>query len=152
MNRALIAARIASCGGLGYSRYMPGTVASVIAMLVHYVMRGVLCQYTMITIGVVLTVLGMWATIISLVSPHDDPSWIVIDEWCAVWFLCCVMPYTAVWYGIGCIIFRILDIAKTWPVSLMERFPSAWGVFLDDFMAAFLTAIFLCCVVIPAIL
>lgn len=152
MNRALIAERIASCGGLGYSRYMPGTVASVMAMLVHYLMRAVLCQYTMITIGLALTVLGLWATAISLVSPHDDPSWIVVDEWCAVWFLCCAIPHATVWYGIGCIIFRILDIAKTWPVGLMERFPGAWGVFLDDFMAAFLTAIFLCCVVIPAIL
>ncbi|MDQ5940670.1 MAG: phosphatidylglycerophosphatase [Candidatus Dependentiae bacterium] len=152
MNVNKIAIFIASCGGLGHSRWMPGTMGSVGAMIAQYGLRTVLSLEILVFLGICMTGLGFWATCRSITSPTEDPSWIVIDEWCAVWFMCCALLYVEWCYLLGCFIFRILDIAKTWPVSLAERAPGAWGIFLDDFVAAFLTVIFLSCCAIPAIL
>jgi len=137
-----VSALIASCGGLGYTRWMPGTVGSLGALITHAMLRLFLSVHILVFVGLCLTIVGLWATKKNITSATDDPSWIVIDEWCAVWFLCCALPYAAWSYVLGFLVFRILDIAKLWPVSLAERAPGAWGIFLDDFVAALLAGIF----------
>lgn len=147
-----LSAIIASCGGLGYSRYAPGTVGSLAGMLCVLALRCFFSVTCLVWVGCALTAAGWWATRQCLISPDDDPSWIVIDEWCAMWFLTLVVPRTLPALFAAFLLFRLLDIAKPWPVSLGERVPGASGVFLDDFIAALLAGIFLFCLVIPGIL
>jgi len=142
----------ASCGGIGFSYYAPGTVASVSAAVALYCLR-FFCPYVLLVAStLVLCILGFFATRKSITKRDDDPSWIVIDEWVAVWALLLCVPHSWIIFLVGVFVFRLLDIAKPWPVSAAELLPGAWGVMTDDLVAAFLTAIFLCCVVIPVIL
>lgn len=143
---------IASCGGLGYSKYAPGTVASFGALGVFYALRFFLSLETLFFLTLFCTVIGLWAAQKSIEKPTDDPAWIVIDEWIAVWGICLAIPHNFLVYGAACLVFRLLDIVKPWPVCAMQSLPGAWGIFADDILAGFLTAIFLCCVVIPVIL
>jgi len=143
---------IASCGGLGFSRYAPGTVASIVAMGAYFLLSLVCIWQLLCLLTLVLLALGWWASDASIVLSTDDPSWIVIDEWVAVWLMCLFIPCSFVSYAIALVAFRVLDIAKPWPVSRMQAFSGAWGIFADDLLAAFLAAIFLCCGVIPGIL
>jgi phosphatidylglycerophosphatase A len=152
MNKQQVFRWIASCGGLGFSRYAPGTVASFAAAVSLYVLRFFCSVYVLVALTVVLCVLGFFATQKSITTRDDDPSWIVIDEWVAVWSLLVCVPHVWWIFMCGFLVFRLLDIAKPWPICAVEFLPGAWGVFADDLVAAFLTAIFLCCVVIPVIL
>ncbi len=67
---------------------------------------------------------------------HDHQS-IVIDEMLAMSLVLEVAPPTAIgWIAAFCL-FRLFDIWKPWPIDLMDRrFDSAFGVMLDDLMAA----------------
>jgi len=152
MNKQKIFRWIASCSGLGFSPYAPGTVASFAAAVLLYVLRFFCSVYFLLTLTVVLCVIGFFATQKSIVARHDDPSWIVIDEWVAVWSMLIYMPHVWWIFLLSFGVFRLLDITKPWPVSAAESLAGAWGIFADDLVAAFLTAIFLCCVVIPVIL
>ena len=64
----------------------------------------------------------------------------MIDEWVAVWLLCLIIPFSYLSYFTATVLFRIFDISKIWPVSWCEQLPGAWGIMLDDVMAAFLVA------------
>jgi phosphatidylglycerophosphatase A len=53
------------------------------------------------------------------------------------------------WWLAAFILFRILDIAKPWPVGALQHLPRGWGIVMDDLAAgllaggALLTAAFL---------
>lgn len=129
---------IASCGGLGYSRYAPGTVASAVAMVAYFLVS-LVCVWQLLCIATLVLLVAGWlasATVIS--APTDDPSWVVIDEWVAVWLMCLFIPYSFISYAIALVAFRMLDIAKPWPISRIQALPGAWGIFADDLLAAFL--------------
>jgi len=70
----------------------------------------------------------------------QDPSWVVIDEWAGIW---CALALAAAlgassfgaWLA-AFVAFRVLDIAKPWPVSAAERWGAPWwGVMADDLVA-----------------
>lgn len=42
---------------------------------------------------------------------------------------------------LGFLLFRVLDIAKPWPIRKFEKLPEGWGVLADDLMAGVYAAI-----------
>lgn len=69
----------------------------------------------------------------------NDPSEVVIDELAGQWLALMGLPH-AFGYAIAAfVIFRILDIAKPFPIKQLEKFPKGWGVMLDDFAAGLIT-------------
>ncbi len=86
-----------------------------------------------------------------ILALHDPPS-VVLDEVVA-------MPlafggYVVVWAGSGAglpswatwrawwpflaaafVLFRVLDIAKPWPIRALQALPRGWGVVMDDVVA-----------------
>ena len=60
----------------------------------------------------------------------------------AMMLLLLSVPKTAMWIAISFIVFRILDILKPWPVSLIDiNFRSGIGVMLDDSVAALMSGL-----------
>ena len=41
-------------------------------------------------------------------------------------------------------LFRVFDIIKIWPASVLERWPGGWGITADDVMAAAYVALLSC--------
>jgi phosphatidylglycerophosphatase A len=72
-----------------------------------------------------------------------DPGWIVWDEMAAAWLLLHGLRALAVpaqWLLLALVLFRLLDIAKPWPVSVVERrLPGGAGIMGDDLAAAVLS-------------
>ncbi len=70
----------------------------------------------------------------------SDPAAVVYDEFASfpltLW-LVDVSPLSAV---VGFVLFRLLDIAKPWPICQGERLPRGWGIMADDVLAALLAA------------
>ena len=123
--------------GLGWSKIGPGTVGSLGAVFLAWPLKLLLPQqlaYAAFLIG--LIGVGIWvcqqATRILAVK---DPGSVVLDEIAAVLLIYLFVPWTW-WSAIaGFVLFRILDIAKPWPIRALERLPGGWGIMADDLFA-----------------
>jgi phosphatidylglycerophosphatase A len=85
---------------------------------------------------VVLTLLGVVA------AGHagrywgvTDASAIVIDEVVGYLVTVSLVPFSWRAAALGFVLFRLFDVTKPWPVSVLDRVKSAWGVMLDDVAA-----------------
>lgn len=130
--------------GLGYLPWAPGTWGSL---------GGLLLWWLTLPLGSTVQAL----LLILLVGPatwicgecernagRTDPSFIVLDEvlgmYLAVLFLSPSLP----WIFAAFAVFRLFDILKPWPVSLMEKcFSGGAAIMLDDLMAGALSAFIL---------
>lgn len=102
----------------------------------------------MISVTLILFIAGWVATAhIEKKTGTHDLSLIVIDEVAAVWMLATCMPiivHSNSWALAAFVIFRIFDIWKPWPIRWADRrVKGAWGVMLDDLLAALYSCIVL---------
>ncbi|MEF8834177.1 MAG: phosphatidylglycerophosphatase A [Halofilum sp. (in: g-proteobacteria)] len=106
--------------GVGlYLLIAPLPTAAVVALTVAVVAAGVpLCGYAARRLGV-----------------HDDPG-IVWDEIAGYLVTMLLLPFGALWIVAGFILFRILDIAKPWPIGWLDRrVGGGTGIMVDDLLA-----------------
>lgn len=67
----------------------------------------------------------------------EDAGCIVIDEVVAVWFVCLWFPQNWETWTAAFLAFRLFDIVKLPPASVIdEKMKNGWGVMLDDMLAA----------------
>lgn len=134
--RDFAGAALATTLGTGFCPVAPGTVGSILAAVV-FVFFGhgrPLLLFPVIALAWVGCRSGrrLWG---------KDPSRVNIDEFAGCWVAC--LASRAEWglYGIAAalVLFRVMDIAKPWPVSLLDRIDSPFGILADD-MAAGLIA------------
>ena len=60
----------------------------------------------------------------------------MIDEVAGQWIALLFVPADPAAYGIGFVLFRLFDVAKPWPVCLIDRrVKGGVGVMLDDAVA-----------------
>ncbi|UCC23757.1 MAG: phosphatidylglycerophosphatase A, partial [Planctomycetota bacterium] len=45
--------------------------------------------------------------------------------------------------GLGFLVFRVVAIAKPWPIRRLEKLPEGWGVVADDLAAGVYAAVVL---------
>lgn len=141
---------VATFFGSGLSPIAPGTVGSLAALPLAYVLLSVPVGQAMLVIGA-LFVMGVWAsnTVEAALEQHDA-SLIVIDEvvgQCLVVTLLDVFLRGAVdttqLLLLSFIGFRLFDIVKPWPVGWVDRkVGDGLGVMLDDVVAALLAVPF----------
>jgi phosphatidylglycerophosphatase A len=125
----------------GYLSPAPGTWGSLVALAIWWLLLAGLPWH--VQLGVVAatvligTVLTHWVN--RRYRVHDDPR-IVIDEFAGLWLALLGAPATFLGGVAGFLLFRIIDIAKVWPVGWADRRVSgAIGVMLDDLLAGALT-------------
>ena len=83
----------------------------------------------------------------------NDPGEVVADEFAGQAVTLVSVPlamgagFTAgqIWAtaGIAFLIFRILDVAKPWPIRKLEKLPQGWGILADDLLAGVFGAVVL---------
>lgn len=127
---------IATVFGLGFYSSMPGTLGSAAACLVSAVTP------VHPTAILIVTAVGVWA---SDVAERElgvtDPGPVIIDEVVGMWLSVLFLPMKFLIPGF--ILFRIVDILKPFPVSVMEKLPGGWGIMADDIMGGVIVNIFL---------
>jgi phosphatidylglycerophosphatase A len=91
--------------------------------------------YALVLAGVLLLGTAAAAAATRQTSVADDQA-IVIDEVVGIWITLALAPRSLWIMAAGFVLFRVLDIAKPWPVSWADRrVPGVWGVMLDDVIA-----------------
>jgi len=135
---------IASGFGTGYAPIAPGTVGSIIGILLFYLLNQIeinlelsLSTILLVNAGVIFFVALLGVNSIKNVHyvwEHDASS-IVIDEIVGVWIAVFAMPHEWKYYLIALILFRFFDIAKPLLIRKLDKMSSDWSVMLDDVLA-----------------
>ena len=136
-----LAALLATVFGVGRSPVMPGTMGTLAAVPLAYAVMGQGAPALWLTTAAV-TAAGTWAAgrYCELTGQHDNQS-IVIDEVAGYLLTLSLVPRTAANLAAGFLLFRLLDIAKPWPIRVVDRrVHGGFGVMADDLLAGLIGA------------
>jgi len=123
--------------GAGTSPYAPGTIGSLLAFPVFFLLNPLpLWLYVLITCVLFLLGILICGRTASDMGVHDHSA-IVFDEVVGMLFTLAMVPVGWMWLVIGFLLFRIFDIWKPFPISILDRkVPGGLGIMLDDLIAA----------------
>ena len=127
--------------GIGYLPFAPGTFGSLIALPVSWLLTSNIGVYASASLTIILLLFGIIFTN-KLIDKNKDPSWIVMDEFCGQLLVLLFMEISIISYIFSFILFRIFDILKPWPITLIDKsMKNSFGIFFDDIMAAIFSII-----------
>ena len=132
------AALVATGLGSGLLPGMPGTWASLAALPCAWAIRALAGAAALAAAAALAFAVGCWAAArVARASLRPDPGFIVIDEIAAMWLVLLAAPLDWRTYAAAFLLFRVFDIAKPWPIRIIERHvKGGLGVMLDDVLAA----------------
>ena len=124
--------------GAGLSRFAPGTVGTLLAFPLHWLIGS---QHSALEVGVLIVVLfaiGAWACDITGrnlgIADHGGMCW---DEVVAFLLILQLAPGGPAWQAAAFFLFRFFDVVKPSPIRELERrMKGGFGVMFDDILAA----------------
>ena len=126
----------------GFSLIIPGTLASLVAVLLYYWFPHDPSRYLLST--VLLFIAGIWASSkAEIIFNEKKSSRIVIGEVVGFLIAMFMIPKTFWWILFGFIFYRLIDIIRPNPIELIEDIEGGWGIMLDDAMAGIYTNLIL---------
>jgi phosphatidylglycerophosphatase A len=146
---------IASCFGVGYLPKAPGTLGSIVGLIVGLIVVYFLSFKALGVTTMLLFFVGWWAShqVVKTSGDDLDPSWVVIDEVVGMMLVGCVLSYYHLtdWleYTLAFGLFRFFDIFKFGPVKWADqklcahKSTAGLGIMLDDVLAALFAILFI---------
>ena len=145
--------------GLGKIRVIPGTLGSLVTVIILYILFHVLnVSSNLILLGLILIFVYSFPAIESYIKNNEnkDPGEIIIDE--LIGQSIPIFAYeishgtkkapdeALIFYFICFVLFRIFDILKPFPVSFFDKnYKNSFGVMLDDVCAGLYVILSLIC-------
>src|SRR5579862_1209505 len=129
--------------GAGLAPRAPGTVGTVVSLLLYWALAQFLAPLAIAFAAIPLFFIGVWACDVTGrdlgASDHGAMVW---DEIVAFLPLAAIASQSF-WFQAGVfVVFRIFDIWKPYPIRLLERnIKGGMGVMIDDVVAAACTYI-----------
>ncbi len=123
--------------GIGYIPRIPGTAASLAAVLVFLFVRD---ERAVLFIALVSTLLGFAAAgrAEKIFNKKDDQR-IVIDEFAGMMLSLLFIPFDLKFIIPAFILFRVMDILKPFPAHRLQSLDGSLGIMLDDIVVALYT-------------
>ncbi len=124
--------------GSGLSPKAPGTLGSLVGVILYFPLAMFFSYYAILGLLILFFALGVWACDKAGrdlgVADHGGMVW---DEIVAMMLVLVFTPFGIVWYGLAFALFRLFDIWKPFPIGLLEKkCKGGFGVMIDDIMAA----------------
>ena len=127
---------------VGRSPFAPGTMGSLVALLVWYLLKPSIIDPLFLLITGGLFFIGIAVSTVLIEAWNEkDPKEIVIDEWVGMWISLYLVPHTILWGLVAFFFFRVFDILKPGPVQVMDDMDDAIGVMMDDVVAGILACL-----------
>ncbi len=138
-----IAQTIATFFYLGYSPFAPGTVGTLGAIALFYLLSHFSALvYTLFSLG--FTVASVWASgEAESMFGKTDPGQIVADEVCGYLVTMFLIPPSLRNIILGFFLFRFFDVIKPPPARRLEHLPGGFGIVMDDIFAGIYSNIIL---------
>ena len=127
---------IATAGYAGYVPIAPGTVGSLVGLLLLLGVRTVDVAAVELIVLVAVIGGGVWAAgQVERQVGKEDPGIVVIDEVAGMLVTLLWIPLT--WWTalLGFFAFRVFDIIKPFPARRAEQLHGGWGIIADDVFA-----------------
>jgi len=122
--------------GSGLAPFAPGTFGTLIAIPLYWLMQfQSLAVY--LSIVLVVCIVGIWICDKSseMLGVHDH-SGIVWDEFAGFFITMIAAPKGWLWILIGFLLFRLFDVLKPWPISILDKkMQGGLGIMIDDIVA-----------------
>ncbi len=122
--------------GSGLAPKAPGTFGTLMAIPLYWLMQSQpLTLYLAIVLVVCVT--GVWICDKSSewLGVHDH-SGIVWDEFAGFFITMIAAPQGWVWILVGFLLFRLFDVLKPWPISILDKkMKGGLGIMIDDIVA-----------------
>lgn len=115
-----------------------GTVGSFVAAFLYYIIPALHDTVTLVIATLVVLILGIIASnAVERSLKEKDSSIIVADEVIGQWITFIGVPYldNPLYIFIGFLYFRLFDIVKLYPASVIEQKEGGAAVMLDDAVA-----------------
>tara|TARA_Y100001970_G_scaffold293679_1_gene442330 strand:- start:1577 stop:2044 length:468 start_codon:yes stop_codon:yes gene_type:complete len=136
--------------GIGFSPFMPGTIASFITLTFYYIILDFIDLFGLIIVFLFIFIFSIYLINIytKKINKHDT-SEIVIDEFLGITFIIIfykMINFTNdfVMFIIILILFRFFDIFKIFPANIIDKkMTNPIGVLLDDIIAGIYCVIML---------
>ena len=145
--------------GLGKIKIIPGTLGSIVTVIILYILFHVLnVSSDFILLGLILIFVYSFPAIESYIKNNEnkDPGEIIFDE--LIGQSIPIFAYeishgtkkapdeALIFYFICFVLFRIFDILKPFPVSFFDKnYKNSFGVMLDDVCAGLYVILSLIC-------
>jgi len=126
---------LATVGYVGHAPVAPGTAGSLVALPVIWFAYPRLAPA--VTLGFVLAacVAAIWAAQQQVSADHQDPQFVVIDEFVGQLIALLFVPIGVMTVAAGFFLFRLFDVFKPFPSRQSEKLPGGWGIVMDDVVA-----------------
>lgn len=130
---------VATCGGIGLAGRGAGTLAALGAVPVHLILLRLPPGGHALAVACLVLAAGLAAHRAARILHDPDPQRVVADEAAGALLALLVVAECGFWAaGAAFLLFRILDIAKPWPIRALEhRGPAGVAIMADDIAAAF---------------
>ncbi len=130
--------------GAGLAPKAPGTVGTLVAIPLHFLMAQVafnLVFYISMIVAAFLFGIYLCGKTARDLGVHDHGG-IVWDEFVGYWITMILVPLTWYWVLAGFVAFRFFDIVKPWPIGWLDmKVHGGFGIMLDDAIAGLYAAI-----------
>lgn len=123
--------------GSGLAPKAPGTVGTIVGLLLFYLIAGY-ALHLQLAIIAVFFVLGVYCCNVAGkalgISDHGSIVW---DEIIAMMLVLTITPNSWQWWFVAFVLFRIFDIWKPFPIRQCDaNLKGGFGVMFDDLLAA----------------
>ena len=131
-----LAFAIATVFKAGYIPIAPGTVGSIIGLLVFWLIKDYASFTIEMFVAAILFFVGVWAsTIVEQVLQRQDPGVVIVDEVVGMLVALMLLPPTTTVIFLAFFLFRFFDIVKPYPARWCEQLSRGWGIMMDDVVA-----------------
>jgi phosphatidylglycerophosphatase A len=120
----------------GYAPVASGTFGTLVAIPLCYLLSRVSPVYAILILAL-FTGFAVWTSgEAEKIFDKKDSGFIVIDEMAGLLVTLFLIPWSVKSVVIGFFLFRLMDIAKPFPIRRLEtNLPGGWGVVGDDLLA-----------------
>ena len=134
--------------GSGLSPYAPGTMGSLLALLIYHLVFNNLSPSLIYSFAFLLFIICSFFIGLYIyprtVEEENDPGSFVWDEFVGVWTACLPLSFmetSTTWLFISFLLFRLFDILKPFGIGSFDQKHGAFYVMIDDTIAGFYTSI-----------
>ena len=122
--------------GTGLAKKGPGTWGTIAGLAVMPLLYLLPLTWALVFIAAA-SIFGFWlcGRVADDLGVHDHGG-IVWDEMVGIWMTLILLPNSWQWWLLGFVLFRILDILKPWPISVLDKHVGGGlGIMIDDMLA-----------------
>jgi len=131
-------------GPTGNSPFAPGTVCSLVASLIGFIINIKYGSDITLMVGLIFGLVGYYSTKIYIIEHNrKDPSEVVIDEFSGQMIATSAAGISLTFNIFAFILFRFFDILKPSIIGKAENIDGALGIMMDDWLAGIFSAIIL---------